>query len=339
MKNFPKNWWTMSLTLSPAFENTADLSTCGGVCSRWLHRSRSHLFSHITLSNTTVRRFMNLVDGSSVPILSFVQSLDMHFVRGSFAQDQVARLQICTALTNLCIHVPGSHVSFERWLQRNIPRFGAACLSLAHLELVGLGNHVPLHVIVDVVLALPALTHLRICGGDSEYGHGLLGAETALATEAFPQHLHSLDVSLHRGMDLFFQWLLSLKKTPVFTSLKIGGRANGARIEPIDAYFQLVGPKIETLALEYWVDGGYNTYAFEERAMALTTNLVHLSRARQYPRSLPSHFYLLIFDWPAIDAALAAPQFANLRRISFTDQLSKKSVALMPQANARAILY
>jgi hypothetical protein len=107
-----------------------------------------------------------------------------------------------------------------------------------------------------------------------------------------------------------------------------------------------------------------DTYAFEERAMALTTNLVHLSCARQYPRSLPTTFTFLSSvrlatisiemrpmlgfgraDWPAIDAALAAPQFANLRRISFTDQLSKRSVvtervkALMPQVNARAILY
>ncbi|KAJ7288700.1 hypothetical protein C8J57DRAFT_1642842 [Mycena rebaudengoi] len=46
-------------------KNTTDLRTCSSVCRRWLHRSREHLFSHITLSNnshTAVQRFLTLVD-------------------------------------------------------------------------------------------------------------------------------------------------------------------------------------------------------------------------------------------------------------------------------------
>ncbi|KAJ6494151.1 hypothetical protein DFH09DRAFT_1337816 [Mycena vulgaris] len=233
--------------------HTAAFAGHGFIAAADISSPTSH-FPNFNTSRTAVQRFMKLVDGSLVPILSFVQSLDMHFVRGGFADEHVARLQNCAALTNLCIYAPGRYLTFARWLGTNIPRFGAACPSLAHFELVGLGDNMPLRVIVDVLLALPALTHLRICGGDSEYG--VLGDETVLVTEAFPRHLHTLDVSLHRGMDLFFQWLLSHEKIPVFTSLKLGGRANGASIEPIDAYFQLFGPKIESLSLEYWVDGG-----------------------------------------------------------------------------------
>jgi hypothetical protein len=121
-----------------------------------------------------------------------------------------------------------------------------------HFELVGLGSDIPLRVIADVILAMPGLTYLRICAGKSEYG--VLGAAIALPTESFPRHLHTIDISLYRGMDLFFQWLLSYERSPVFASLKLGGRANGARIEPINAYFQLFGPRIESLSLEYDVD-------------------------------------------------------------------------------------
>ncbi|KAJ7128680.1 hypothetical protein C8R44DRAFT_733005 [Mycena epipterygia] len=181
--------------------------------------------------------------------------------------------------------------------------------------------------------ALPALTHLRICGGDSQYG--VLGDETVLAIDTFLQHLHTLD-----------------------------RMANGARIEPIDAYLQLVGLKIESLSLEYWVDGDHATDAFEQHAMALATNLIHLSCARQDPRSLPTTFTFLssvqlatisievcpiqgdseCANWLAIDKALAVPQFATLQRVLFTDQLYRKSIVtawvkvLMPQARACAIL-
>jgi hypothetical protein len=96
--------------------------------------------------------------------------------------------------------------------------------------------------------------------------------------------------------------------------------------------------------------------------MALTTNLVHLSRSQRPPTTLLTTFISLSsarlatisvgvlparygrIDWPAMDEALAASQFASLRRISFTDQFSKKSMvtelarALMPRASARTIL-
>ncbi|KAJ7288697.1 hypothetical protein C8J57DRAFT_1707073 [Mycena rebaudengoi] len=261
-----------------------DLSACGCVCRRWLHRSCAHLFSHITpsdTSSTAVQKFLTLVDGWAVPLLSFVQSLDMHFVRGPSRDKDLARLQNCTALTNLCIYGSVKYLTFDRWLQTHISRFGAVCPYLSHLELMGLGTDVLLCAIVDVFLALPALTHLRICGGayKSEPEYGVLGGEAILATDAFLRRLHTLDIALYRGMDLFFQWLLSHEKLPVFTSLKLGGWSSGARIEPLDTYFQLVGPRIEFLSLEYWVNGVDDTNAFEERVMALATNLVHLSRA------------------------------------------------------------
>ncbi|KAJ7246441.1 hypothetical protein C8J57DRAFT_1476099 [Mycena rebaudengoi] len=369
MKDFPQELLDHVIDDVASSKNTMDLSACGCVCRRWLHRRRVHLFSHITLSDTSsaaVERFLTLVDGSSVPLLSFVQSLDMHFARRPFRDGDMARLQNCTALTNLCIYARANlRYPFDRWLQTHIPRFGAACPYLSHLELMGLGSDVLLCTIVDVILALPALTHLRICGGayKSEPEYGVLGGGAILATDAFPRHLHTLDIALYRGMDFFFQWLLAQEQLPVFTSLKLGGRANGAPIEPLNTYFQLVGSKIESLSLDYWVDGVDATDAFEERAMTLTTNLVHLSRARQYPLYLHTTFTSLSSvrlatisievwpmpafgraDWLAIDEVLAAPQFSALRRITFTDQRTKTSMVTalvrewMPQVTARGIL-
>ncbi|KAJ7018674.1 hypothetical protein C8F04DRAFT_1198631 [Mycena alexandri] len=361
MEEFPQELVDQVIDDVAASKSIADLKTCGSVCRRWLHRSRSHLFCHITLRCTrpiALRRFMNLVDGSSVPILSFVQSLDIFGILGD---QHVTLLLNCAALTKLCIYMSGSGGSiFWNWLQANIPRFGASCSSLAHLELVGLGGDLPLRAIVTAISGSPSLTHLRISSEDSI--HGVLGDDTVLATEAFPRHLHSLDISLSRGTDLFFEWILSHQKPPVFTSLKLGGWANGARTGPIDAYFQLVGPQIESLSLKYWiVDEDLD--AFEQRAMAHTTNLVHLAIFRQYSASLPAKFAslssarlatisievrpyqgLVRADWPAMDETLATAQFAALRRISFTNHSTQGAVitarvrALMPRANARAIL-
>ncbi|KAJ7150044.1 hypothetical protein C8R43DRAFT_1128106 [Mycena crocata] len=396
MKDFPQELVDRIIDDVAASKNTKDLSICGGVCKRWLHRSRGHLFSHITVSNrgyAAIQKFIDLVDGSLVPILALVRSLDMHFSRGCYDDAHEVRLQSCEALVKLCIHVNGryGYEGFGLWLERNIPRFGTACSALAHLELVNLGCNLPLHVLATVVSSLPALTHLRIHGGDmnSEAIYGVfLAPETVLPTAVFPRHLDSLDVALCRGKDLFFEWLLSYDQPPVFTSIRLGGISNGARIEPLDAYFQRFGSKIESLSLAYWIfsNGLYSnrssirpfplsqfmhpdfclvpaTYDFEERVISCATNLVHLSRIKQHSVKVPGSLTRISSrclatmsiemdswqgsvraDWPAIDEALAGPQFAALQRVEFTDQITQCSCVtphvkkLMPRASARGIL-
>ncbi|KAJ7132488.1 hypothetical protein C8R44DRAFT_871434 [Mycena epipterygia] len=387
MQHFPQELVDLVIDDVAAAPDTTDIGTCGLVCSQWLPRSRRHLFSDINLSNAdsaAIQAFMDLVDASSTPILALVKLLDMHLVNGPFTEAHMARLHGFHAVSDLRIHSP-CHVSrdrmppvedlrFQCWLQTHIPRFGSACLSLTRFELV-LGSDLPFRILVDIISSLPSLTRLRICG---ENGYGLLESGTVAPTDAFPPHLRTLDISLHRGTNLFFEWLLLYDKSPVFTSLKLGGIANGAPLGPIEEYLKYVSPKIESLSFSHWVDGGLgssisaslgthtdfaalpkSTYTFEDRVLACTQRLVHLSLARQYPKSLVDKLMSLSslhlatisievrpmrIDWPSIDVTVGTPRFAALRRLLFTDQLTTKTRitaevrAMMPQASARGIL-
>ncbi|KAJ7877646.1 hypothetical protein B0H13DRAFT_1535416, partial [Mycena leptocephala] len=55
----------------------AAVNTCGFVCKRWLPRSRFHLFSRIILDADNLPLFIDIVDTSSLPILSFVRHLTL----------------------------------------------------------------------------------------------------------------------------------------------------------------------------------------------------------------------------------------------------------------------
>ncbi|KAJ7505266.1 hypothetical protein B0H11DRAFT_1977792 [Mycena galericulata] len=139
---------------------------------------------------------------------------------------------------------------FQRLMQTHIRRFGA-CPSLTHFEF-GFPSDIELHVITDLISALPFLTYLGIYGGTGSYT--IVQFETAPARDAFPAHLHEMDISLNGGTGLFFGWLLSHRKPPIFTSLMLSGSARGESIAPIETYLRLHGAAIETLSLQYWVD-------------------------------------------------------------------------------------
>ncbi|KAJ7666337.1 hypothetical protein B0H17DRAFT_1143118 [Mycena rosella] len=239
---------------------------------------------------------------------------------------------------------------FQRWLQSHIPRFGVRCAYLARFELF-LESDMPLRILMDAISSLPPLTHLRIYG---EGGYGLLESAPVPPTDTFPPHFHTLDIALRRGTNLFFEWLIPYEKSPVFTSLTLGGRANGAPLGPIEAYLKCMGTKTEALSLSYWADGPMATYDLETRVLASTDMLVHLSLARlTHPSSLrlamisievrPVPDYVLPV-LSSIDALLGTPQYGALPRLSFTDEVSKKPIntaelrALIPQASARGLL-
>ncbi|KAJ7645747.1 hypothetical protein B0H17DRAFT_1339001 [Mycena rosella] len=372
MRRFPQELVDLVIDVVGATADNTDIGTCGLICRQWLPRTRRHLFSGIDLSNAdpaSIQEFLDLVDASCTPILPLVKSLNMCLVNGPFTEAHMARLNDCHAVSELHIdsppHISGEcttpveDLSFQCWLQTHIPQFGAACLSLARFELV-LGSDMPLRILVDVISSLPSLTHLRICGEES---YGLLASDAVPATDTLPPNLHTLDMSLRRGTNLFFEWLLSCDKTLVLTSLTLGGRANGAPIWPIEAYLKRVGTEIEALTISYWADGLKATYAFEDHVLTFTNKLVHLSLARQYPhflgtrlahpasshlarisievRPVPDH---ILAELSSLNTILGTSQYRALRHISFTDEVSKEPFniaqlrAVMPQANQRGIL-
>jgi hypothetical protein len=245
---------------------------------------------------------------------------------------------------------------------------------------LGLPGHLPLNVLADLMSALPFLTELRLRSSPGHYAgiveeattptpDGLVFHKTVPRKDAFPPHLHKLDVELYRGTSLLFRWLLSHTEPPIFTTLRLGG-CN--RYEPIDidAYLRRFGPRIESLALAYIVEeeiGGWSlegTCAFEARVLAFTPRPVHLQLSPQSPETIPAtllslpsaHLITLkvgvysdldtpLPDWSAIDAVVATPQFAALQHLLFVHHHFKEhslitadAKALMPYASAHNIL-
>jgi hypothetical protein len=119
-------------------------------------------------------------------------------------------------------------------------------------------------VITHIISSLPFLTHLRLVCDRAYTGivtpamrppDGAVYPAIAPPADALPRDLHTLDIELYRGTSALFRWLLSHREPPIFTSLTLGGDANGEPMEPIEAYFTCCGPHIESLELAFWVDG------------------------------------------------------------------------------------
>ncbi|KAJ7023722.1 hypothetical protein C8F04DRAFT_1240050 [Mycena alexandri] len=347
MRDFPQELVDEVIDDVASFSQPRDLAAYGSVCSRWLPRSRLHLFSHLAMSNTAILRFMDLVDDSPVLILPLVPT------------GLIARLKDRLGPEELCLKLPAAtstqQTQFLLDLALQIPHFGGATVS--RLEL-GLGSDTPIHAIVAIISSLPLLTLLQLSGGGLR-GYGLVDSEstTRPLSKSFPTNVHTLDISLERGTDLFFAWLISQPFPPVFTRLSLGGCSNGGSIEPIEAYFHHSGSHLESLSLSYRVDGAIPTQSFEYRVLGLTPRLKTLSLTGQHPETVPTTLrtpmsasltrltlgmrYSSPMDWPLIDALLATQHYAALEHVAFTEGISKRNTitpeikALMPRGTAR----
>ncbi|KAJ7886897.1 hypothetical protein B0H13DRAFT_2342639 [Mycena leptocephala] len=308
MRDFAQELVDQVLDNVAATANTRDIGTCGRVCRRWLPRTRMHLFSSITLRNAlsndeevslqtywcsnidhnTAQPFFHFIESASMPMLPLVRTLHLRRVlHVPWVSEQHMRpLQNCRYLRELHIDgldpwEPSHELEFVQWVHTHIPRFGAACPSLTRLDL-GLPGHLPLNVLADLMSALPFLTELRLRSSPGHYA----------GIDAFPPHLHKLDVELYRGTSLLFRWLLSHTEPPIFTTLRLGG-CN--RYEPIDidAYLRRFGPRIESLALAYIVEeeiGGWSLKAPapSRRAFSHSPHGQCISNSRRsHPRRYP----------------------------------------------------
>ncbi|KAJ6550341.1 hypothetical protein B0H19DRAFT_1074197 [Mycena capillaripes] len=265
--------------------STADIGSCGRVCREWLPRSRMHLFSHLTLSNTgpsNIQSFSNLADASSMPISPFVRTLHIriHLHSPLPSEEHMERLHNFPTLREFRLHGLESSESQElRFLQLVhthvplVPLVGAACPSLTRFEL-GIPTNIPLAVLADVLAGLQALTELRLSGEGFYTGivdsakvstlkGGWAGYQTVPRTDAFPPHLHTVDIVLYTGASLFFQWLLSHRETPILTSLSGRACAGDESSAPIETYLSRFGPQIKSLSFTYCIADGLGFWSFE----------------------------------------------------------------------------
>ncbi|KAJ6447929.1 hypothetical protein C8R45DRAFT_549804 [Mycena sanguinolenta] len=376
MRDFAQELVDLVIDHVAATSNARDIGSCGAVCRRWLPRSRMHLFSQITVSNScpaTIPKLINLVDASLSSILHFVRTLEIR-LNGAIPEQHMARFErCCSALRELRIRFTPrvEQFEFKRIVRDYVLRFGGACSALTRVEL-DIEPNISLSVLADLIAGLPGLVHLRLGGplfGGGIYdptkiasADGVVYSKPVPPAATLPSHWHTLDISLCRGAPLLFRWLLSHPEPPAFTSLKLGGWLAGYSIEPIYSYLRRFGSQIKSLSLAYCAERLnshtlFETSAFEAHALATTPRLVELNLIWQDPGNIPAilvsissvHLTTLQFgglgetqpNWSLIDTVLATPQFRSLRNISITRQkkslLSPEVKALMPHASARDI--
>ncbi|KAF7368714.1 hypothetical protein MVEN_00196100 [Mycena venus] len=389
MRDFAQELVDLVIDNVAATTIATDIGNCGRVCRHWFPRSRIHLFSHLTLTNAgsaNIESFLNIIDGSFVPILSLVHTLHIRIVVHSPrpSDQHMTRLRNLPNLKELRMH--GQTVDSSNFLQEvqffslvdsYVLSVGTGCTSLTRFDLV-LPTTLSIHVLADVLSSLPFLRELRL--SPENYGagivdpatfptptEGIVDRKTAPRTDAFPPHLHTLDIELYVGASLLFRWLLSLPEPPILTSLTIKASESLESHGPVETYLRRFGAHTESLTLAYHLEDRFSGYliedtrALEARIFRFTPRLVKLELSMQQSETIPTILLLLPSahlttlkvgvcinvgtrepDWSAIDKVVS--RFGTLLRLSVTDQrlghsiITTEAMGLMPNARARNIL-
>ncbi|KAJ7474046.1 hypothetical protein FB451DRAFT_1558302 [Mycena latifolia] len=354
------------------------MSSCGLVCKRWLPRSRCHLFSKVSLNPDSLRSFVDLIDSSSFPILSFIRHLTLEhdtdlFDTTHWALDW-ARLHPCPNLNRIEITF-GAVLDrqAERWLSSHLcPQIRAwndNSSSVSRLDLTSTSPVCSVSLswrsIINIMACLPCIDTLRVYRIQ-------LASLPVTAPSLVLSHLANLDLDLMDDTkgNLFFTWLLSLPVVPILQSLSLRGvLVTNGDWSDIAAYIQRGGGGLESLDLG--LEGYWKVILeFQRQIYPNTTSLCHLTIDIWNPSQLLDLIPILPgsenlksvtvsvcwaqlkdwdkFPWSALDTALAEPQFRTLKRFSIdVYEYSRENEVplvppqmklLMPLANARGIL-
>ncbi|KAJ7474044.1 hypothetical protein FB451DRAFT_1247708 [Mycena latifolia] len=340
-------------------ENENAMKSCGLVGRKWLRRSRYHLFSQVSLNAKNLGSFVDLVESSSLPILSFIRHLELEYCGSPLETILLGRLHRCPSLTRIDIRVVDASEaavwlnSFSA-LHTHLQSWNDNSDSISHLDLrFGSFIELPLRTILNIVSCIPCIEQLGI------YGPSRLSKYTDVLPSFAPSLLAHLDLhGLHQGGQIF-SWLLSLPILPTLKSLGFTGSVQSDDINSIEAYLQRTGNEIETLDIEIrgkWADAVF----FQRRIFPYTTKLRNFVFTCPSPSALlhtlallPASEYWNIIDvtvydpedgdlqWMSLDTALADPSFRTLRGFSLKstrNMITPQTKVLMPLANARGIL-
>ncbi|KAJ7160551.1 hypothetical protein C8R43DRAFT_341339 [Mycena crocata] len=189
------------------------MKPCGLVCKNWLRRSRYHLFATVLLSAANISSFIDLVEASSLPLLSFIRDLTLCY--GGVPSDE-AFLQKLYRTPNLKkivirigIFVPDVQGALD-WLNsamrlhNHLRAWANSSSSLYTLVLEARPiRTIPLRTLVELISCLPTIKELSLLG----LHHITADAGTP---PAYPLELRLLHLNAVTGSEFLFSWLLSL---------------------------------------------------------------------------------------------------------------------------------
>ncbi|KAJ7160541.1 hypothetical protein C8R43DRAFT_341010 [Mycena crocata] len=224
----------------------------GLVCKRWLHRTRYHLFSKVSLSKENLPFFVDLVEASPLPILSFIHELTLCYNGSPPDAALLERLYACSNLESIWIETPLSvedsqlvldWLNSEESLRRHMRAWGnSSSISSLNLDVQGVA-WIPLQTIVDIISCVPTIDGLVMCL------HNEAGIDSdAVEPSAFPLALKSLTL-VGDGTDPFLSWLLSLSVSPRLDHLILDGIP--ADFNSLATYFQRAGHELKILRVVF----------------------------------------------------------------------------------------
>lgn len=339
------------------------MKSWGLLARKWRRRTRYHLFSRVSLNAQNLGAFINLVETSSLPILSFVRNLELEYHGTSLDATLLTRLHRCPNLVRIYLHVLDPTGDGAVWinshaLYHHLRSWNDSSGSISHLD-VRLASSVelPLRAVINLLSCVPCIQKLGI------YGASRLAKDSDVYPDSSfaPSVLRHLDLeSLDGGAELL-GWLLSLAALPKLKSLRFSGFVYGddtQSIEAVEAYLRRAGDEVESLEIRVrgrWADAVH----FQRRI------LLYMPKLRNFVFTCPSTSMLLqtLSLLPAsgclqaihatvhdpedsdilvyLDTELAKPAFRILEKFSLKSTrniITAQTRHLMPLANARGIL-
>ncbi|KAJ7509723.1 hypothetical protein B0H11DRAFT_1960809 [Mycena galericulata] len=323
------------------------IAHCGLVCKSWLPSSRYRLFANVRLDDRTIDSFLDAVNSSSFPLISYIRSLVLYseLESGPNRLDELGPLPRVTILG----------VTMERSaLAQNTRRLAEFLPNLSTLSLRDC--QLPLRCVLNTVSAFPSLKILELRRVHLSYG--LLPFPS---TYKFPPQWHALKLD-QPDPGRLFEAMLALDTIPMFSSLTVHGMYP-REDNSFGAYLRHVGDKMRHIRLE--TDLSFSDLVVDPAALRYSTGLHRLDLALSHPidiarwvlRVLP-HLHsnvlttLNIIDfygvdaaphhtWEQLDQALADERLVSLNEL-IVDSVSQPLVAQlaerMPLSVARGIL-
>jgi hypothetical protein len=236
-------------------QDMASVKVCGLVCKRWSSRSRFHLFSRVILDKDNLSLFIDIIDSSSSPILSFIQHLTLRFAGRCLEDALLDKIHHCPNIRGIeaCISVVNVDEidNFYQSLQIHLPFWANNAPLLSHFNFKcvdGLMMGIAPEKIFDMIKYIPSMEYLGISGA-----FVFMWEYTSTVGHLLPPHWQALDIDVHSS-GRFLSSLLLLPTVPSLKSLRLNFQTYPEEISRIEKYFQYAGGELESLSLSIGLD-------------------------------------------------------------------------------------